>query len=161
MAQNIPNIIALKVFNEHKIIKIQLYPDKAPNHVQRIRELTQEKFYNGSRFHRVIDKFMVQTGANKEDSVTSSTKPNLLEEFNDIKHTRGILSMARAFDMNSANSQFFIMLNSAPHLDGQYTAFGKVIEGIEIVDQIKKGDTNKNGIVINPDSIDSMDLIYQ
>ena len=140
-------------------VLIELYPDKAPNHVNQIKELTREGFYNGIVFHRVIDGFMVQGGDPTGTGTGKSSKPNLKSEFNDIKHVRGVLSMARSADPHSANSQFFIMLAESPHLDGQYTAFGKVIEGMEFVDKIKKGDRYDNGTVTNPDKIVKMEVL--
>jgi peptidylprolyl isomerase len=134
---------------------IELYPNKAPNHVKRIKELANEGFYDGLTFHRVIDGFMVQTGDPKGDGTGGSEKPNLDAEFNDTKHTKGVVSMARSSMPNSANSQFFIMLAYSPHLDGQYSAFGKVKEGMEFVDQIQRGD-GPNGKVSNPDKIIKM-----
>lgn len=145
----------------HGIVKIELYPDKAPHHVDRIKELTASGFYDNLAFHRVIDGFMVQTGDPKGDGTGQSTKANLQAEFNDMKHVRGVVSMARSSDPNSANSQFFIMLGDAPSLDGQYTAFGKVVEGMAYIDKIKKGDPNKNGMVVQPDRIISMELDYE
>ncbi len=138
---------------------IELYPEKAPNHVKRMIDLVNEGFYNGLKFHRVIDGFMVQTGDPKGNGTGGSDKPDLKAEFNDIKHTRGILSMARSADPNSANSQFFIMLGDASYLDGQYTAFGKVIKGMEFIDMIKKGNSAMNGTVIDPDVIVRMTVI--
>lgn len=137
---------------------LQLCPNKAPNHVQRIKDLTQERFYDGLTFHRVIDNFMVQTGDPSGSGSGGSSKPNLQAEFNNLKHKRGVISMARTNDPNSANSQFFIMLADNAQLDGQYTAFGKVVYGMEKIDQIKKGDPNNNGVVMNPDRIISMNL---
>jgi peptidylprolyl isomerase len=146
--------IAIKT--KHGQSVIELFRDKAPNHVQRIIDLANEGFYNGIKFHRVIDGFMVQGGCPKGNGTSGSDKPNLRAEFNDIKHVEGVMSMARSNDPNSANSQFFIMLGSAPHLDGQYTAFGKVISGMEYIHLIRKGASNNNGTVNNPDSIDEM-----
>lgn len=140
---------------------IELYPDKAPKHVKRILELTKEKFYDGIVFHRVINGFMVQTGDPTGTGMGGSTKPDLPAEFNDIKHVRGVLSMARSMSPNSANSQFFIMLGDSPHLDGQYSAFGRVISGMEFVDKIKKGDSRNNGQVDNPDKILKMSILKQ
>lgn len=140
-------------------VYIQLFPTKAPNHVKRILELTRDKFYDGLVFHRVIDGFMVQTGDPTGTGTGRSSKPNLKAEFNDIKHERGVCSMARSADPDSANSQFFIMLAPAPHLDGQYTAWGKVISGMEFVDSIKKGDSKNNGAVENPDKIVNMNVV--
>ena len=145
-------------------VKIELFPDVAPGHVKRIKELANSGKYNGVVFHRVIDGFMAQTGDVKYGNSNSSEfnlalagtggseLPNLKSEFTDIAHTRGILSAARSADPDSANSQFFICFESAPHLDRQYSAFGKVIKGMEFVDQIKKGDPN-TGAVSNPDKI--------
>ena len=146
-------------------IKIELFEDKAPNHVKRIKQLAQEGKYNGVVFHRVIDGFMAQTGdvkfgnSSNDDynlsraGMGGSDLPDLKEEFNDLPHLRGTLSMARSQDPNSANSQFFICFKAAPFLDRQYTVFGKVIEGMEIVDKIKRGDENNNGSVSEPDKI--------
>lgn len=137
-------------------VKIELYPEKAPNHVKRILELSHDGFYDGIVFHRVIKNFMVQTGDPTGTGMGGSTKPNLKAEFNDTKHVRGVLSMARSAEPNSANSQFFIVTYDSPHLDGQYTAFGKVVEGMEFVDAIKKGDDRNNGMVTDPDKIIKM-----
>ena len=159
------NIMILKL--AYGEVEIELYPDKAPNHVKRFKELADSGKYNGVVFHRVIDGFMAQTGDVKYGNSNSSEfnlalagtggseLPNLKSEFTDIAHTRGILSAARSADPNSANSQFFICFESAPHLDRQYSAFGKVIKGMEFVDQIKKGDPN-TGAVSNPDKILSL-----
>ena len=145
-------------------VKIELFPDKAPNHVNRIKELANSGKYDNVVFHRVIDGFMAQTGdiqfGNSVDSnfnlqragMGGSNLPDLKAEFNDIPHERGTLSMARSSDPNSANSQFFICFEAAPHLDRQYTVFGKVIEGMDNVDKITKGD-GPNGSVSNPDKI--------
>ena len=150
-------------------IKIELFEDKAPNHVKRIKQLAQEGKYNGVVFHRVIDGFMAQTGdvkfgnSSNDDynlsraGMGGSDLPDLKEEFNDLPHLRGTLSMARSQDPNSANSQFFICFKAAPFLDRQYTVFGKVIEGMEIVDKIKRGDENNNGSVSEPDKIISFE----
>ena len=133
-------------------VKIELFEDVAPNHVKRIKQLAQEGKYDGVVFHRVIDGFMAQTGdvkfgnsSNDDFNLRSagtggSDLPDLKAEFSKIPHIKGTLSMARSQDPNSANSQFFICLEAAPHLDGQYTAFGKVIEGMEFVDKIKRGE---------------------
>ena len=148
-------------------VKIELYEDKAPNHVKRIKLLAKEGKYDGVVFHRVIDGFMAQTGdvkygnSNNSDFNLSlagtggSDLPNVKAEFTDIAHTRGILSAARSADPDSANSQFFICLDSAPHLDRQYSAFGKVVKGMEFIDMIKKGDPN-SGSVPEPDKIISL-----
>ena len=145
-------------------VKIELFPDVAPNHVSRIKELANSGKYDNVVFHRVIDGFMAQTGdvqfGNSSDSnfdlrragMGGSELPDLKAEFSDIPHVRGTLSMARSSDPNSANSQFFICFEDAPHLDRQYTVFGKVIEGMDNVDKIAKGD-GSNGSVSNPDKI--------
>ena len=146
-------------------IKIELFEDVAPNHVKRIKQLAKDGKYDGVVFHRVIDGFMAQTGdvqfgnsSNdqfdlKRAGVGGSDLPNLKEEFSDLPHERGTLSMARSQDPNSANSQFFICFKEASFLDRQYTVFGKVIEGMDLVDKIKRGDQNNNGSVSNPDKI--------
>ena len=145
-------------------VKIELFPKVAPNHVKRITELANGGKYDGVVFHRVIDGFMAQTGDVQFGNSSSesfnlsragmggSDMPDLKEEFNDLPHERGTLSMARSSDPNSANSQFFICFGPTPHLDRQYTVFGKVIEGMEFVDMITKGD-GPNGSVSNPDKI--------
>ncbi len=138
---------------------IELYTDKAPKHVQRIKDLCDEEFYDNLKFHRVIDNFMVQTGDPNGDGTGGSAQENLNAEFNDIAHKRGVVSMARSEDPNSANSQFFIMLNDGLYLDGKYTAFGRVIKGMEFVDMIKKGNPEYNGKVINPDKILKMRVL--
>ena len=149
----------------HGEVEIELYPDKAPNHVKRFKELSNNKKYDGVVFHRVIDGFMAQTGdvkfGNSSDTnfnlqragMGGSDLPDLKAEFNDIPHERGTLSMARSSDPDSANSQFFICFKPAPFLDRQYTVFGKVIAGMEFVDKIKRGDENNNGAVSEPDKI--------
>jgi len=154
-------IIELKDGN----VKIELFEDVAPNHVQRIKQLAKEGKYDGVVFHRVINGFMAQTGDVKFGNSSNdefdlrragmggSNLPDLKEEFNNLPHERGTLSMARSQDPNSANSQFFICFKEASFLDRQYTVFGKVIEGMEFVDKIKKGDENNNGSVSDPDKI--------
>lgn len=137
-------------------VVIEMYPDKAPNHVARIKELTREGYYDGKLWHRVIDGFMAQTGSANGDGTGGSGKPDLKAEFNDISHVRGVVSMARTMDPNSANAQFFIMLADQPSLDGQYTAWGRVVSGMEFVDNIKKGDPDDNGTVEDPDAIIKM-----
>ncbi len=124
-----------------KKIKIELYPDKAPITVENFEKLVKEGFYNGLCFHRVISGFMIQ-GGDPLGNGTGGSKNKIKGEFrsngvqNDIKHVRGVISMARSANPDSASSQFFIMHKDAPHLDGQYAAFGRVIEGIEVVDEI-------------------------
>ena len=146
-------------------VKIELFSDVAPKHVERIKILASEGKYDNVVFHRVIDGFMAQTGDLKFGNSSSenfdlrkagiggSDLPDLKQEFSNIPHLRGTLSMARSSDSNSANSQFFICFQPAPFLDRQYTVFGKVVEGMEYVDQIKRGEQNQNGSVENPDKI--------
>ncbi len=157
------NIMILKLKDGD--VKIELFEDVAPNHVKRIKELANSGKYDNVVFHRVIDGFMAQTGdvkfGNSESKefdlrragMGGSDLPNLEQEFNSLPHDRGTLSMARSQDPNSANSQFFICFQPAPFLDRQYTVFGKVIEGMEFVDNIKRGDQNNNGAVTDPDKI--------
>tara|TARA_A100001011_G_scaffold328252_1_gene352829 strand:- start:5119 stop:5676 length:558 start_codon:yes stop_codon:yes gene_type:complete len=159
------NVMILKL--KYGEVEIELYPEKAPNHVKRFKELSDDGKYDNVVFHRVIDGFMAQTGDVKFGNSASpdfnislagtggSELPNLKAEFSNIAHTRGILSAARSADPNSANSQFFICFQSAPHLDRQYSAFGKVIKGMEFIDMIKKGDPN-SGAVSEPDKIISL-----
>ena len=157
------NIMILKLKDGE--VKIELFPDIAPNHVKRIKELADSGKYNNVVFHRVIDGFMAQTGdvkfgnSNSNDfdlrraGMGGSDLPDLKQEFNSLPHDRGTLSMARSSDPDSANSQFFICFKPAPFLDRQYTVFGKVVEGMEFVDKIKRGDENQNGAVSDPDKI--------
>lgn len=121
-------------------VVIQLRPDLAPGHVERIKTLAREKFYDGVKFHRVIDGFMAQTGCPHGTGTGGSKHPNLVAEFNSEPHVRGVCSMARAQPPNSANSQFFICFDDATFLDRQYTVWGKVIEGMEAVDQLNRGE---------------------
>ena len=132
-------------------VVIECLPDLAPNHVARIKELAGEGFYDGIVFHRVIDGFMAQVGCPHGTGTGGSSKPNLKAEFNDEPHVRGVCSMARAQNPDSANSQFFICFDDARFLDRQYTVWGKVTEGMDVVDQIKKGEP-----VVDPDSIVSL-----
>ena len=138
-------------------VKIELRPDLAPNHVARISELTKDGFYDGIVFHRVIAGFMAQTGDPTGTGTGGSKKPNLKAEFSREPHVRGTCSMARSGKPDSANSQFFICFDDAPWLDGQYTVWGKVVEGMEHIDAIKKG-ADRDGAVSNPDKIISMTL---
>ncbi len=138
-------------------VVIELLPDVAPNHVARIKELTRQGFYDGLKFHRVIDGFMAQTG-DPLGNGTGGSGQKLKAEFNATPHERGTVSMARASDPNSADSQFFICFDDATFLDGQYTVFGKVIEGMEYVDMIKRGNSNMNGAVHDPDVIVKMQV---
>ena len=146
-------------------VKIELFEDVAPKHVERIKKLANDGLYDNVVFHRVIDGFMAQTGdvkfGNSESKdfnlkmagMGGSDLPDLKAEFNNLPHERGTLSMARSQDPDSANSQFFICFQPSPFLDRQYTVFGKVIEGMEFVDKIKRGDQNNNGAVTDPDKI--------
>lgn len=157
------NIMILKLKDGD--VKIELFEDIAPNHVKRIKELANSGKYDGVVFHRVIDGFMAQTGdvkfgnSNSKDfnlrmaGMGGSDLPDLKQEFSNLPHDRGTLSMARSSDPNSANSQFFICFKAAPFLDNQYTVFGKVLSGMELVDKIKRGDENNNGAVSDPDKI--------
>jgi len=159
------NIMILKLKDGNVVI--ELFDKIAPNHVKRFKKLAEEKRYDGIVFHRVIDGFMAQTGdvrygnSNlesfdlKKAGQGGSEYPDLEAEFSDLPHERGTLSMARSSDPNSANSQFFICFQSSPHLDRQYTIFGKVIEGMDYVDQIKRG-TGSGGEVSEPDKIISL-----
>ena len=139
-------------------ITILLRPDLAPKHVKQIKELVKRKFYDGIVFHRVIDGFMAQTGDPTGTGMSGSDLPNIPAEFSNEPFKRGILGMARAQDPNSANSQFFIMFAEAPSLNGQYTVIGEVVDGMPVVDKIKRGDPTNNGKVYQPDRIVSMRL---
>ena len=157
------NIMILKLKDGD--VKIELFEDVAPNHVKRIKELADSGKYDNVVFHRVIDGFMAQTGDVKFGNLESgdfdlrragmggSDLPDLKQEFSSVPHDRGTLSMARSSDPDSANSQFFICFKPAPFLDRQYTVFGKVLEGMEFVDKIKRGDESNNGSVSDPDKI--------
>lgn len=136
-------------------VVIELRPDLAPNHVARLKDLVRQKFYDGLKFHRVIEGFMAQTGCPKGNG-TGGSGVKLKAEFSAEKHIRGTCSMARASNPDSADSQFFIVFEPATHLDGQYTVWGQVIEGMEHVDAIKKGSVLRNGNVDNPDTILSL-----
>ena len=150
-------------------VVIELFNDVAPNHVERFKKLATEKKYDGVVFHRVIDGFMAQTGdvqfgnSNSKNfdlrraGTGGSEYPDLKAEFSELPHERGTLSMARSGNPNSANSQFFICFKAAPHLDRQYTVFGKVVKGMEFVDLIKRGQ-GSNGEVDKPDKIISLSL---
>ena len=157
------NIMILKLKDGD--VKIELFDDVAPNHVKRIKELASSGKYDNVVFHRVIDGFMAQTGdvkfGNSESSdfdlkragMGGSDLPDLKQEFSNTPHERGTLSMARSSDPDSANSQFFICFKAASFLDNQYTVFGRVVDGMNIVDKIKRGDDNNNGAVSDPDKI--------
>ena len=159
------NIMILKLKDGE--VKIELFPDIAPKHVERFKTLANTNKYNGVVFHRVIDGFMAQTGDVEFGNSTnakynlsragtgSSELPDLKSEFSDLPHEKGTLSMARSSDPNSANSQFFICFESASHLDRQYSIFGKVVSGMEFVDSIKRGE-GQSGAISNPDKIISL-----
>ena len=161
------NIMILKLKDGNVVL--ELFSDVAPNHVKRFKKLAEDKKYDGVVFHRVIDGFMAQTGdvqfgnSNLESfdleraGTGGSELPDLKSEFSDLPHERGTLSMARSSNPDSANSQFFICLNTASHLDRQYSVFGKVIKGMEFVDLIKKGE-GSNGEVSKPDKIISLSV---
>jgi len=133
-------------------VKIKLRLDLAPNHVARVTELASEGFYDGVVFHRVIPNFMAQTGDPTGTGTGSSDKPNLEQEFSSEDHVRGSVSMARSADPNSANSQFFICFGDCSWLNNQYTIWGEVDEGMDLIDQIKKGE-DESGVVTAPDKI--------
>ena len=140
-------------------IVIKLRADLAPKHAERIKTLAREKFYDNVPFHRVIPGFMAQTGdGGRGDGTGGSKYPNLPAEFSNVPFKRGIVGMARATSPNSANSQFFIMFDEAPSLDGQYTVIGEVVSGMAAVDKIKKGSEANNGAVSNPDRIVHMQV---
>ena len=147
------NIVLLQL--KDGVVEIEMLPNLAPLHVARIKELVREKFYDGLKFHRVIEGFMVQTGDPRGNGTGGSGK-NLNAEFSAEPHVRGIVSMARAQSPNSADSQFFIVTKDSRFLDRNYTVWGRVISGMEFVDNIKKGDANDNGAVVNPDAIVTM-----
>ena len=162
------NMMILKT--KYGDVKIELFADIAPNHVKRIKTLAEQKKYDGVVFHRVIEGFMAQTGdvqfgnSNNDNfdlgraGTGGSELPDLKAEFSDVPHERGTLSMARSSDPNSGNSQFFICFESAPHLDRQYTVFGKVVEGMEHIDKIKRGE-GSNEQVTDPDKIISFSIL--
>ncbi|MEQ8825584.1 MAG: peptidylprolyl isomerase [Filomicrobium sp.] len=134
-------------------VLIGLRPDIAPNHVERIKKLAREGFYNDIVFHRVIAGFMAQTGDPTGTGAGGSKYPDLRAEFTQTPFERGTLGAARSASPDSANSQFFITFTRVPHLNGQYTVFGKVIEGMTHIDAVKKGDPGQNGKVDNPDKM--------
>jgi len=138
-------------------VVIELNSAAAPNHVARIKELTRQGFYDGVKFHRVIPGFMAQTGDPTGTGMGGSGQ-KLAAEFNSTPHVRGVVSMARANDPNSADSQFFIVFADSRFLDNQYTAFGRVVSGMEFVDRIKAGTRDNNGAVDNPDTIIRMQV---
>jgi peptidylprolyl isomerase len=149
-ARDLENTVYLQLKDGRVVIELR--PDLAPNHVARFKELVRKGFYDGLTFHRVIDGFMAQTGDPKGDG-TGGSGQRIKAEFNSARFVRGTLGAARSADPNSADSQFFICFKPAEFLDGQYTVFGQVVEGMEFVDAIKKGDSANNGTVTNPDKI--------
>jgi len=153
--KNPENALLLKLKNGDVVI--EMFEDDAPEHAKRIKELVRQGFYNGLKFHRVIDGFMAQTGCPLGTGTGGSGK-KLKAEFNKRPHKRGTVSMARAMDINSADSQFFICFSDCPWLDGQYTVWGEVTSGMEFVDMIKRGE-GANGTVFGPDEIISMSVI--
>lgn len=148
---------ALLLKTKYGDVLIEMWPDAAPNHVKRIKELVREGFYNGLKFHRVIEGFMAQAGCPRGDGTGGSGK-KLKAEFNRNRHVRGTASMARAMNPDSADSQFFICYNDCPWLDGQYTIWGQVTSGMEFIDMLKKG-SGQSGMVDEPDEIISMSII--
>ena len=141
-SQDLDNMLYMDLANGRVVIELR--PDLAPKHVARIKELAREDFYDGIVFHRVIPGFMAQTGDPTGTGRGGSDKPDLPAEFSDAPFVRGTLGMARTSDPNSANSQFFINYAETPHLNGQYTVWGQVVEGMEFVDQIAKGEPPAN-----------------
>ena len=150
------NTLVMKLKDGDVIIK--MLPDLAPNHVARIKELARKGFYDGTVFHRVISGFMAQ-GGDPTGTGTGGSGQNLRAEFSSAPHVRGTVSMARASDPDSADSQFFICFAPAPSLDRQYTVWGQVVKGMEYVDHIKKGSSYDNGKVTNPDVLISMNVM--
>jgi peptidylprolyl isomerase len=147
----------LHLYLKNGRVVIQMHADKAPGHVERIKHLVKQGFYNGLKFHRVIEGFMAQTGC-PEGTGMGGCGQYLRAEFNDRPHSRGSVSMARAQDPNSASSQFFICFKDSNFLDGQYTNWGTVVSGMEFVDGIKRGNPGANGTVADPDAIVKMVL---
>lgn len=150
VAQDLENTLYIEM--EYGRIVIELRPDVAPNHVDRIKTLARQNFYDGVVFHRVIDDFMAQTGDPTGTGSGGSELPDLAQEFNDVPYIRGTVGMARTNDPDSANSQFFICFSDCGFLNGQYTVWGQVIDGMEVVDQIKKG-AGRSGSVEDPDAM--------
>lgn len=150
-ALNPENVLVIELTNGP--IYVELLPEVAPEHVARIQTLSREGFYDGIVFHRVIEGFMAQTGDPTGTGTGGSDYPDLPAEFSEIEYERGVLGMARTSNPNSANSQFFIMFAPAPSLNNQYTVFGRVLEGMDHVDAIAKGDPRTNGMVEQPDAM--------
>jgi len=155
MAADLENTLYLDVPAGRVVIAMR--PDLAPDHVAQIKALARRGFYDGAPFHRVIDGFMAQTG-DPTGTGTGGSGHKLKAEFSNEKHVRGTVSMARASDPNSADSQFFIMFAPGSSLDGQYTIWGEVASGMENIDKIKKGESARNGIVVGPDKIVKMQV---
>lgn len=153
---NKENFLLLKT--KYGTALIVLYPKKAAKHVKRVKKLVREKFYDGLKFHRVIPGFMAQTGDPKGDGTGGSKYPNLRAEFNNVFFNRGVIGAARSQNPHSANSQFFICFQASPHLNRQYTVWGKVVHGMETIDRIKPGG-GPNGMVQNPDKILSLRVL--
>ncbi|WP_069301653.1 peptidylprolyl isomerase [Neptunicoccus sediminis] len=163
------NVLVIEVAGETSgTVEIELLPDVAPRHVERIKRLTRDGLYDDVVFHRVIPDFMAQTGDVEHGQregfnlryagIGGSAFPDLPAEFSDIEYETGVVGMARSQDPNSANSQFFIMFAPAPFLNGQYTVVGKVLSGQDVVDSIKKGDQSANGAVAEPDYMKSVQI---
>ena len=149
-AKDLENTLYLQI-KDSGTVEIQLLPDIAPNHVERLKTLTREGFYDGIIFHRVIDGFMAQTGDPTGTGMGGSELPDLKAEFSDYNYDRGTVGMARSASPDSANSQFFICFDDCSFLNGQYTIWGQVVEGMEYVDQIKRGEPPRN-----PDAMTSV-----
>ena len=150
MAADLENTLYLELKDGR--VTIELRPDLAPNHVARIKELVRQGFYDDTVFHRVIDGFMAQ-GGDPTGTGTGGSGQKLKAEFSKEKHIRGTCSMARSASPDSADSQFFLMFERAPHLDGKYTVWGQIVDGLEHVDAIKRGSSAQNGSVKDPDKI--------
>jgi peptidylprolyl isomerase len=153
-AEDADNTVVLTTKNGKIVIRLR--PDWAPKHVAQIKTLVKKGFYDGVPFHRVIPGFMAQTGDPTGTGTGKSDLPDIPAEFNKTHFARGVVGMARSSDPNSANSQFFIMFDDGGFLDGQYTAFGQVVSGMDVVDKIKAGTQENNGQVENPDKIVAM-----
>jgi peptidylprolyl isomerase len=150
LAADPENTLVLETVNGKVVLELR--PDLAPRHVARIKELTRKGFYDGTPFHRVIDGFMAQ-GGDPTGTGTGGSGTKIPAEFSGENFVRGVVGMARSASPDSADSQFFIMLGSSPSLDGRYTVLGRVVEGMDVVDRIKKGDSRENGLVTKPDKL--------
>jgi len=155
-AEDADNTVVMTLKNGKVVIRLR--PDWAPKHVAQIETLVKRGFYDGIVFHRVIPGFMAQTGDPTGTGSGRSDLPNIPAEFNATHFKRGVVGMARASDPDSANSQFFIVTKDSGFLDSQYTAFGEVVSGMDVVDKIKAGSQANNGAVTNPDKIISMKM---